>query len=592
MTTRAHGSRHFSVRAHVLQFSVVAALLLGCTLALHGAGGHRAHLSLDLLKYEARHGKAPARVIVHGSRAEVEAIAAKHHLSIVRVLNDSAVLLANSAEITELAADTANEVLSGDVPVTPFMSVSNGSTAADQTRAGTPGILGLLGIPGVTGQNITIAVIDSGISGHPALSQKVIANVSKVTGDPSIADGFGHGTHIAGIIAGNGSAAAGITNLYTGGIAPGAKLVNVRVLGNDGSGWTSDVIDGIEWAIDHRDQYKIRIINLSLGHPVMESWVTDPLDQAVLKATSAGIVVIASAGNAGKAADGTPILGGITSPGNAPSAITVGAINTKGTVNRSDDVMATYSSRGPTRGDLVVKPDIVAPGNKIVSLEASNCYLIRNYGFLHVVGRSSNAYMQLSGTSMAAGMVSGGAALLMQANTNISASQLKLALQTGATFMTDGGLMGGGAGSVNFWSSRKIAANGLTGLVTTTVGGLLSPSSGAAFWDAGNLSNRIYGGVGIRLLSLLEGPLAWLDPDHYLHSGDLNLFGLSNPLSSVGGNQILWGDVSSWTDNNQILWGDTIYNPQGQQILWGDSSMTDDNQILWGDSAQPSSDSH
>ena len=240
----------------------------------------------------------------------------------------------------------------------------------------------------------------------------------------------------------------------------------------------------------------------------------------------------------------------------------------------------------------MVKPDLVAPGNKIVSLEAANCYLVRNYGFLHVVGRSSNAYMQLSGTSMAAGMVSGGVALLMQGNTNISPSQLKLALQTGATFMMDGGLMGGGAGSVNFWSSRKIAANGLTGLVTTTVGGLLSPSSGAAFWDAGNLSNRIYGGVGIRLLSLLEGPLAWLDPDHYLHSGDLNLFGLSNPLSSVGGNQILWGDVSSWTDNNQILWGDTIYNPQGQQILWGDSSMTDDNQILWGDSAQPSSDSH
>ena len=173
MTTRTHGSRHSSVRAHVLRFSAVAALVVGCTLALHGAGGHRAHLSVDLLKYEARHGTSPARVIVHGSRAEVEAIAAKHHLSIVRFLNDSAVLLANSAEITELAADTANEVLSGDVPVTPFMSVSNVSTAADQTRVGTPGILGLLGIPGVTGQNITVAVIDSGISGHPALSQKV-----------------------------------------------------------------------------------------------------------------------------------------------------------------------------------------------------------------------------------------------------------------------------------------------------------------------------------------------------------------------------------------------------------------------------------
>jgi serine protease AprX len=325
---------------------------------------------------------------------------------------------------------------------------------------------------------------------------------------------------------------------------------------------------------------------------VTEPSTTDPLDQAVLKATSNGIVVIASAGNAGKTADGKPILGGITSPGNSPYAITVGAINTKGTINRSDDVMATYSSRGPTRYDLAVKPDVVSPGNKIVSLEASGSYLVKNYSFLHVAGQPANAYMQLSGTSMSTGMVAGGAALLMQGTPGISASQLKLALQSGATFMMDGGLMGGGAGSVNFWSSRQSSNNGLLNLITTTVGGLLSPSSGAAFWDAGTLSSRIYAGVGIRLLSLLEAPLAWLDPDHYLHSGDLNLFGLANPLASVGSNQILWGDVSKWTDNSQILWGDTIYNPEGQQILWGDSSVTDDNQILWGDSAQPSEDSY
>jgi serine protease AprX len=368
--------------------------------------------------------------------------------------------------------------------------------------------------------------------------------------------------------------------------------VNVRVLGSDGTGWTSDVIAGIEWAIDNRDLYNIRIINLSLGHPVMEPSATDPLDQAVFRATAAGIVVIASAGNAGKTADGTPILGGITSPGNSPFAITAGAINTKGTASRSDDVMATYSSRGPTRYDLAVKPDVVAPGNKIVSLEAENSYLVRNYSFLHVVGNASNAYMQLSGTSMSAAMVSGGAALLMQANPNISSAQLKVALQTGSTFMMDGGLMGGGAGSVNFWTSRKIAANGLTGLVTTLVGGVLSPASGAVFWDAGTLSSRVYAGVGVRVLSWLEGPLAWLDPANYLHTGDLNLFGLANPLGQTGSNQLLWGDVASWTSNNQLLWGDAVYNPEGQQLLWGDSSTSDDNQLLWGDSAPPSADAH
>jgi hypothetical protein len=186
-------------------------------------------------------------------------------------------------------------------------------------------------------------------------------------------------------------------------------------------------------------------------------------------------------------------------------------------------------------------------------------------------------------------MVSGGAALLIQANPQISQAQLKLALQTGATFMKDGGVMGGGAGSVNFWSSRKMAANGLTALVTTTVGGLLGQPSAMAFWDAGTLINRVYDGLGLRVLSLLEAPLAWLNPAGYLHAGDLNLFGLGNPLASTAPNQLLWGDVASWTDNNQLLWGDTVYNPQGQQLLWGDNSTTDDNQLLWGD-ATPSSD--
>src|SRR5262249_30056492 len=155
-----------------------------------------------------------------------------------------------------------------------------------------------------------------------------------------------------------------------------------------------------------------------------------------------------------------------------------GAINTKQTAKRNDDVMTTYSSRGPTRYDLAAKPDVVAPGNKIVSLEASGSYLAKNYVFLHVAGKPSNAYMQMSGTSMAAAMVTGGAALLMQANPNITPAQLKLALQTGATFMKDGGIMGGGAGSVNFMSSRKSAANGLVNIVSSTVGGLLSPASG------------------------------------------------------------------------------------------------------------------
>ena len=372
-------------RTAYVTLALVLALAAGIG-ARQPVAPHRAQLSLDLLAREARHSSRGARVIVGGTPAEIDAIAARHHLTIARRLAAGAVFIADSAAITELAADTAIDHLSGDLPVRSTMSVSDQSTGADQVHAGSPGLLGIGGLAGVTGQGISVAVIDSGISPHPALWGDLAASVSLVTGDASVADAFGHGTHIAGIITGSGAAAARVTPLYTGGIAPGAHVINVRVLGADGTGLTSDVIAGIDWAIANRSRYNIRVINLSLGHPVTEPAATDPLDEAVSRAVSAGIVVVAAAGNSGKTADGTPILGGITSPGNSPDAITVGALNTWQTVPRDDDSLTTYSSRGPTRYDLAVKPDVLAPGNKIVSLEADDSYLATTYAFLHRAG--------------------------------------------------------------------------------------------------------------------------------------------------------------------------------------------------------------
>jgi serine protease AprX len=405
-----------------------------------------------------------------------------------------------------------------------------------------------------------------------------------VTDDPSFLDAFGHGTHVAGIIAGSGTAALGVTSLYTGGIAPGANIINVRVLGADGSGLTSDVIAGIDWAIANRTKYNIRILNLSLGHPVAEPAVLDPLDQAVARAAQAGLIVVAAAGNQGVAANGAPIMGGIMVPGNSPLAITVGAVNTWGTVNRGDDTIATYSSRGPTQYDLAVKPDLAAPGNKIVSLEAQNSYLSRNYSYLHVAGPTSNGYFRLSGTSMSAPMVSGAAALLLSGNPGMSAAQMKLVLQMGSSYMPSAGLMAAGAGNANFWASRKMANTGLLSTVTNLIGGLTTTSSGAAFWDAGTLTNRLYGGIGMRLLSVLQLPLVWLNPSQ-LNTGDLNLAGLTNSLALVPKNPLIWGEVAQWAnaqDGDQVIWGTEIYNPSGQQVIWGTSA--DGDQVIWGTS--------
>ncbi|HET6957034.1 MAG TPA: S8 family peptidase, partial [Vicinamibacterales bacterium] len=430
---------------------------------------------------------------------------------------------------------------------------------------------------------IGVAIVDSGISPHAALTGKVVANVSLITGDPSVLDAFGHGTHVAGIIAGNGSAAASVTGLFTGGVAPGVQLVNVRVLGADGVGRTSDVIAGIQWAIANRARYNIRVINLSLGHPVMEPSATDPLCEVVADAFHAGIVVVAAAGNDGVTADGTRVLGGITSPGNSPWAITVGSLNTWGTVKRSDDTLTTYSSRGPTRFEGTVKPDVAAPGNKIVSLEANGSNIPIEYPYLHRAGNGSNSYMQLSGTSMAAPMVSGGVALLLQGTPGMNPSQVKMALQAGATYMPDAGLMGAGAGSVNFMASRKLTTTLLGLLPSNLIGGLLSPASGAIFWDTGTLASRLYAGVGIRLLSLLQGPLVWLNST-LLNTGDLNLLGIGNPLASIAAKSLLYGQVADWTNSQTIMWGTSITDPSGQTIMWGTSYTTDGTTIMWGTS--------
>jgi len=292
-----------------LRVSLVAALVAASALTLRGTGPeHRAHLSNDLLPHLAKRAAARTRVIVRGTDQDIDDAASRYGLRLVGRLDGGAVFAANGDELNRLAGDARFSNISGDLKVRNTMSISNAATAADQVRAGQPGLLlGIGGIPAVNGQGIGVAVVDSGINTqHAALYHKVAASVSFVTGDLSTDDGFGHGTHVAGIIAG---IKTSVTSLYNGGIAPGASLINVRVLGDDGTGYTSDVIRGIDWVIANKSRYNIRVMNLSLGHQVTESCVTDPLCQAVGRANAAGIVVVAAAGNSGMSADGRMVIG-------------------------------------------------------------------------------------------------------------------------------------------------------------------------------------------------------------------------------------------------------------------------------------------
>ena len=297
---------------------------------------------------------------------------------------------------------------------------------------------------GWSGAGIGIALIDSGIDRHADLPTRVLYTKDYVDPQGSGTDGHGHGTHIAGIIVGKGQN----RDALSGGIAPGAHLINLRVLDENGYGRESDVIEAIGEAIALKDLYNIRVINLSLGRPVLDSWTNDPLCAAVKRAWDAGIVVVVAAGNYGRLNDvGNNGYGTITSPGNAPSVITVGAMNTKATPERSDDVMTTYSSKGPAILDYVLKPDLAAPGNRILSTIGDSQLAEESPEFVQagVPARSrarvaregvfglQNDYMQLSGTSMAAPVVAGAVALMLQQDPSLSPDTVKVRLMKTAT---------------------------------------------------------------------------------------------------------------------------------------------------------------
>jgi serine protease AprX len=299
----------------------------------------------------------------------------------------------------------------------------------------------------------------------------------------------------------------------------------------------------------------------------------------------AGLVVVVSAGNYGRTATGAPVLGGITSPGNSPFAITVGATDIAGTIDRRDDRVAAYSSRGPTKYDFAVKPDVVAPGTAQVSLENPGSWLSTRYPGWHIAGSGRNAYYRLSGTSMAAAVVSGGVALLLDSEPGLNPAQVKIALQMGAQFLPEAGLVAGGAGSVDFLASQRLARGGLVGSTLTTVTNTLGLTGGAAFRDTGTLVDRIYDRTGIRLLSALDlrGLLGGANDAEW---GVLNLLGLSNPLATVAPNYIVWGSVADWSSSYYIVWGSAIESSDGEYIVWGSGDYSGEY-IVWGSGVAP-----
>jgi serine protease AprX len=406
---------------------------------------------------------------------------------------------------------------------------------------------------GMKGDGVTVAIIDSGVQPNPDLpAERIRAFVDLVNGQTQPYDDYGHGTHVAGIIAGNGAQSWG----YVTGAAPNAQIVAVKVLDGTGRGATSTVLAGLEWVLTNHAAYNIRVVNLSIGHPIYEAAATDPLVQAVEALSKEGVVVVVASGNlANKNADHSAKYGTVTSPGNAPSAITVGAVNTNGTLHRGDDFVAAFSGRGPTRFDQSIKPDIVAPGYAIVSTIPTGSYLQRTYPALAGYG-----YMQLNGTSMASPVVAGAAALVLGANPALSAHTVKAVLQYTAQRLPGLNAMTQGAGEVNMAGAVRLAT-------------MINPHAQPG-------TNWIKGGRRLTRADLVY--------DEIVPWGRATIWGQNLYVGqSVYLNLPQWDDTLVWgfTDNivfsfaDNIVWGftDNIVFSFADNIVF---SFTDDN-IVW-----------
>ncbi|MGZ9234336.1 MAG: S8 family peptidase [Anaerolineales bacterium] len=272
--------------------------------------------------------------------------------------------------------------------------------------------------PYLQGTGIGVAVVDSGINPNGDLYTNMGVNRQVVDVrfnsdyNQSASDGYGHGTHVASIVGSDGSDSGG---KYIG-VAPLVNILNVKVSNDDGSARMNDVVAGLQWVLQNKDAYNIRVVNLSLNSSVAESYHTSPLDAAVEILWFNKIVVVASAGNYGN--------GAIYPPANDPFIITVGATDDKGTKSLSDDLIASFSAYGTT-SDGVKKPDLVAPGKNITARLVNQNMGLAN---AHPANKVGDMYFRMSGTSMAAPMVSGAVALLLQDEPGLTPDQVKFRL--------------------------------------------------------------------------------------------------------------------------------------------------------------------
>ena len=470
------------------------------------------------------------------------------------IINGQAATIPN-AGLAQLAVNPAVQHVAADRLILGADDLTNATVGASAVQQ----------MLGLDGSGVGVAVVDSGITAwHDDLadstlgSQRIDRFVDFVNHAAEPYDDYGHATHVAGIIAGNGFDSGGARS----GIAPGAHLIALKVLDASGRGRISNVIAALDDVQAHGAELNIRVVNLSVGAGGVESYNWDPLTQAAKRLVDQGIVVVAAAGNAGRTARAQTKYGGTTAPGNAPWVLTVGASSHMGTADRSDDTIAAFSSRGPTAADRIAKPDVVAPGVGTESLSVLNSTLYNSmsaYLLSGTVLTPSFPYLSLSGTSQATPVVAGTVALMLQANPTLTPNAVKAILQYTAQVYPNYDALTQGSGFLNTWGAVQLAS-------------FLGSSSPVPYPSTDGWSQQlIWGNYRLSGGQLTATANAWLDGV------------LWGEAKTPSGQDVVWGTICTANCTSDLAtwaaWQTSCGDPTCTTTNWGNGPP--DN-VVWG----------
>ncbi|MGI9233905.1 MAG: S8 family peptidase, partial [Woeseiaceae bacterium] len=481
-----------------------------------------------------------------------------------------------AASLVELAVDDNVDWLSVDDEISSTSLASR--MAANVPAAGSINA-------GYSGSNVGIAVLDTGVSKHSDLGDDIL-QYSFLNGaypEPEVADGeivafndsvrddkFGHGTHVAGVLSGSGVDAEDEFK----GSATGAKVLALQVLDKDGGGSMSDVMAALDWLLTYGTYFDIRVVNLSLGKGISESNTTDPLVTAVENLWDAGMVVVVAAGNEGFSGSMT-----VTSPGNSRKVITVGSLTDNGTgADFTDDYVSSFSSRGPTVGDYVLKPDLLAPGNRVVAAISGNSKLAKALASRIKKCKKlecGDDYLEMSGTSMATPIVSAAAALMLDKDPSLTPATVKARLMRSAMKL-DADPSEAGAGLIDVEAalddSGTVSNEALSPLMVfdEASGGVLVEDTAAlwgdAVWGSGYLYNNGFSWAGGAAFTDENGVTAngymWTD-------GNVSAKGYMWTNGGVSAKGYMWTDG---VDAKSLLDGDDFGDDEDAELFLNDDA--------------------